>query len=81
MTVKSPPSSNLPILYVGFTVELIECVNVVSGAYVGYDGANPLTYDVGARVKLRDVVWAGLSYRNTNSVAGMAGYLSIIPLT
>lgn len=57
----------------GLRLNLSNALILYPGAYVGYDGANPLTYDVGARVKLRDVVWAGLSYRNTNSVAGMAG--------
>ncbi len=57
----------------GLRLHLSEALMLFPGAYIGYDGVSPLTFDVGARIKLRDVVWAGLSYRNTNTVAGMAG--------
>ncbi len=57
----------------GLRLNLSDALMLYPGAYVGYDGVNPLTYDIGARVKFKDVVWAGLSYRNTDTVAGMAG--------
>lgn len=57
----------------GIRLNLSEALLLVPGAFVGYDGINPLTYDVGARLKLRDLLWFGASYRNTKTMAGMAG--------
>ncbi|WKN43605.1 PorP/SprF family type IX secretion system membrane protein [Tunicatimonas pelagia] len=57
----------------GLRLNLSTALMLYPGVYIGYDGANPVTYDVGARVKLKDIVWAGLSYRNTSTIAGMAG--------
>ncbi|MEM6842058.1 MAG: type IX secretion system membrane protein PorP/SprF [Bacteroidota bacterium] len=57
----------------GFQLNLSRALLLIPGVLISYDGANPATYDVGARVKLRDVFWAGVSYRNTNTLAGMAG--------
>lgn len=57
----------------GLRLNLSSALLLTPGVYVSYDGVNPVTYDVGARVKLRDIFWAGVSYRNTNTMAGMAG--------
>lgn len=58
---------------IGLRLNMSESLLLVPGAYVSYDGANPLTYDLGARLKMRDLFWFGASYRNTNTIAGMAG--------
>ena len=57
----------------GLRLNVSEALLLVPGAFVGYDGVSPLTYDVGARLKLRDLLWFGASYRNTETIAGMAG--------
>ncbi|MGD1893948.1 MAG: type IX secretion system membrane protein PorP/SprF [Cyclobacteriaceae bacterium] len=57
----------------GFRLNLSETLMLMPGAFVATDGANPLTYDVGARLKVQDLFWFGASYRNNNTVAGMAG--------
>nr|WKN34313.1 type IX secretion system membrane protein PorP/SprF [Tunicatimonas sp. TK19036] len=57
----------------GVRLDVSDALLLVPGAFIGYDGINPLTYDVGARLKLRDLLWFGASYRNTETVAAMAG--------
>lgn len=57
----------------GFRLNLSKALMLIPGAFVAYDGANPLTYDLGARLKLQDLFWFGASYRNNNTIAGMAG--------
>jgi len=58
---------------IGFRLNLSEALMFMPGGFVAYDGANPLTYDIGARLKVQDIFWLGASYRNTNTIAGMAG--------
>ncbi len=58
---------------VGFRLSLSETLMLMPGAFVAYDGVNPLTYDIGVRLKVQDMFWVGASYRNTNTIAGMAG--------
>ncbi len=43
------------------------------GAFVKYVENEPLIYDINLRMKYRDLVWIGASYRNTQTVVAMAG--------
>ena len=43
------------------------------GAFVRYVGNEPLIYDLNLRVKYRNLIWVGASYRNTQTVVAMAG--------
>lgn len=35
----------------------------------------PISYDINAKVRYLDIAWAGISYRNTDSFAGMVGII------
>lgn len=47
---------------------------IAPGALVKYNGVDPLLYDLNLRFKFNEMAWIGASYRNTEIIAGMAGF-------
>lgn len=59
---------------VGLRFNLNPNVAVLPGALVKYNGISPLLYDLNLRLKFNELAWIGASYRNTDIIAGMAGF-------
>lgn len=47
---------------------------ILPGVFVKYNGIEPLLYDLNLRFKFNELAWIGASYRNTDIIAGMAGF-------
>ena len=58
---------------VGGRFRLGESFMLLPGAFVGVSSVLPLTYDLNLRLRYREVVWVGASYRNSGTVAAMLG--------
>lgn len=58
----------------GLRVNLNPDLQMVPGLLLSYNGIDPLLYDMNLRFKFNEMVWVGASYRNTQTIAGMAGF-------
>ena len=60
----------------GLRFNLNSSLLLMPGVLVGYDGGGvlPLTLDANVRLRFKNLVWAGVSYRNTQTLAGMLGF-------
>lgn len=59
---------------IGVRLKLNQNVAVLPGAFVKYNGIEPLLYDMNLRFKFDELAWVGASYRNTDIIAGMFGF-------
>jgi len=58
----------------GYRVSLSRKVEMIPNVYVRYDAISPMLFDAGARFRYEENLYIGLSYRNDQSVIGMAGF-------
>lgn len=57
----------------GLIVNLNNSVVMLPGVFARYNGIEPVLYDMNLRFKFNNLIWIGASYRNTKTLAGMAG--------
>ncbi len=57
----------------GLIVPLSNNVVMLPGLFARYNGIEPLLFDANLRFKFNNMLWVGASYRNTQTLAGMAG--------
>lgn len=57
----------------GLIVGLNSNIVMLPGLFLRYNGIEPMLYDVNLRFKFNNLIWVGASYRNTQTLAGMAG--------
>ena len=57
----------------GYRVSLSRGIELIPNGYVKYTKGLPILIDAGTRIRFEQNLYAGLSYRNDNSVIGMAG--------
>jgi type IX secretion system PorP/SprF family membrane protein len=57
----------------GVRVPLSDDLSLVPSVLVKYMSPAPVSVDINAKVKFRDVLWAGASWRATNAFVGMVG--------
>jgi type IX secretion system PorP/SprF family membrane protein len=59
----------------GYKIELNNELDLIPTTMIKYVYAAPLQVDVNARLKYRDMVWGGISYRHQDAVALFAGII------
>lgn len=57
----------------GLRFKVNNMLMITPGAFVRYAASEPLIYDLNLRVNYNNLLWAGASYRNTQTVIAMAG--------
>jgi type IX secretion system PorP/SprF family membrane protein len=59
----------------GYRIPLSYDLSLIPSFIIKATDPAPLSFDLNAKIRYKDFLWAGLSYRNKNAVAGMVGII------
>jgi type IX secretion system PorP/SprF family membrane protein len=62
-------------LTTGYRFKMSPTLDFIPSTMIKYVQAAPLQFDINARIKYNNMMWAGLSYRHQDAVAGIVGII------
>lgn len=72
-TLQEDTKSIVHYVQAGYSFDINENFRFMPSAFVKSEGNTPLSFDVNAKIRYMERFWAGVGYRNDNSIIGMFG--------